>query len=131
MLKIIFSFFLMVVVLMWPVTAAQAALVPCSGLNCNVSHFFQLLVNIYDFLLGLAALVAILLIIWSGIKMLTYQFSENPESDLTEAKHTLTRALTGLALIVGAFLVVRTLLLVLGVTSGFFSGITDIGNLLP
>lgn len=103
-----------VIILLFALPAHAKAIVPCSGLNCTFSDFFQLFVNIYNFLLGLAAVVAVLLIIFSGVRMLLYYWSEQPEPELEAAKNTLRRAIFGLVIIVTAYLVVNTLLAVLG-----------------
>lgn len=106
---------------------AQNPLVPCSGLKCRLSDLFQLLVNIYNFLLGMAAIVAVLMIIVAGVRMLVYYWSEQPKPELEAAKNTLRRAIFGLVIIVTAYLVVNTLLAVLGAGSidTFF---TDFGG---
>jgi len=89
---------------------AQTPLVPCSGLDCNLGHFFVLFARIYNFLLGLAAVTAVLMIVLSGIRMLTYFWSETPDQDLVNAKNSLRRAVTGFVIIVAAYLIVNTLL---------------------
>lgn len=93
---------------------AQGGLVPCSGLDCTVSDFFQLFVGIYNFLLGLGAVIAVLMIVVAGVRMLIYYWSEQPEHELDVAKNTLRRAIFGLVIVVTAYLVVNTLLAVLG-----------------
>lgn len=110
---------------------AGTALVPCDGLNCDFNHLFVLLVNIYNFLIGMAAIVALLLIVFSGVKIVIFQFSESPESELTEAKHGLTRALVGLALVLMAFIIVHTLLLVLGFSGVSFASFSILTGLQP
>jgi hypothetical protein len=90
-----------------------------------------MLVNIYNFLIGMAAVVALLLIVFSGVKIVIFQFSESPESELTEAKHGLTRALTGLALIMMAFISVQTLLNLLGFSGISFDIFSFVGGLRP
>lgn len=82
--------------------------------TCGIKHIFQTLVNIYNFLLGMAAIVAMLFLIWGGIKMLIYQFDEQPEQFLNDAKLTVSRAVTGLVIVIIAYLIVFTLLSLLG-----------------
>jgi hypothetical protein len=92
--------------------------VPGSDKSCGVDDIFQLLVNVYNFLLGMAAIVAMIAIIISGVLMLTYHYFENPDQVLQGAKLTLTRAVFGLAIVIMAYLIVNTLLLALGVNAG-------------
>ena len=98
---------------------AQGGIVPCSGTDCTVQHLLDLFVGIYNWLLGLAAVVAVLMIVFAGVRMLLYYWSESPEQELTDAKHTLRRAIFGLIVIVTAYLVVATLVFtVLGLDAG-------------
>lgn len=128
MLKKTLAVFFLVAVLgaAWP---AQAALLPnCNPIpgnanSCGVGHIIQLLVNIYNFLLGLAAFVAILAIIGAGVGMLVYHWFENAEQILEGSKLTLTRAVTGFIIIAAAYLIVNTLILLL---TGSATGFADI-----
>lgn len=100
---------------------AHAALLPCSGLDCKIEHLYDLAVNIYNFLLSLAALVALCFLIVGGMKMFLFSFSgvefgQDPQAVLTGAKKTIARALIGLVIIVAAYLIANTILIILGVT---------------
>jgi uncharacterized membrane protein len=100
---------------------AQVPLVPCTGLGsnpCTVNHLFQLLIGVYNFLLGLAALVAMLFIIWGGLRMLYFSYLEDSAHELESAKYTIRRAIGGFVIIALAYLLVNTTLTLLGVTSG-------------
>lgn len=110
---IIVSLGLVMAGLVFGVSAQAAPLVPCSGLNCTVNDLLKLLVNIYNFLLGLAAMVALFMIIFSGIRMFYFGFVEDSSSELEAAKLGLTRAITGLVIVAVAYLVVNTLVFVL------------------
>lgn len=121
MLKLI-ALFLLFIGLAVPVLT-QAQIVPCGfpgGPKCEVKHFFELIVNIYNVLLGFLAIVAIMVLIWSGVRMLLHQIAEQPEAELTAAKTTFTRAIWGLVIILCAFLIVNTLLIVLQVDPCLF-----------
>ncbi len=112
---------------------ADAAIVPCvpkynaatqkiEGL-CTFKDLFKMLVDIYNFLLGLAAIVFMGMIVYAGIRMLTFYISETPDADLKNAKYTLTRAITGFVIIVGAYLIVRTVVSFFGVgVDQYFGG---------
>lgn len=81
---------------------------------CGIDDLFQLLINIYNFLLGLAGLVLILYLIWGGLRMLIFYMSESPEKDLEAAKYTILRAISGFIIIILAYLLVNSVLLLLG-----------------
>lgn len=97
----------------------HAAIVPCGGPGgppCELKHLFELLVGIYNFLLGMAGMVALIFLIWGGIQMFLYHYFEDPQGVLSGAKLTVTRAIFGLVIIATAYLVVNTVLILLGVT---------------
>lgn len=95
------------------------AIVPCRGLDCKFSDLGVLLVGIFDWLLGLAGLVAMLFLIWGGIQMLKGWIEEEPEGAFKEGMLTVRRAIWGLVLVAGAYLIVNTLLTgILGVEGG-------------
>lgn len=114
----------------WPALAAPLLpdCNPVPGLKagvetCQPKHLLQLLVNIYNWLLGFAGIVALLMIVWSGIRMLTFYISETPDKDLESAKLTLRRAMSGLVIIICAYLIVNTAIVLIG-----GGGIQDILN---
>lgn len=98
--------------------AAQAAIVPCGPTlpppdnECTFQHLATLIINIYNYLLGLAGLVAILFVIYGGFLMVYGWLAEQPQSVYQEGVLTVRRALWGLILIAAAYLVVNTLLTV-------------------
>jgi hypothetical protein len=100
-------------------THAQAVqLVPCSGINCTVDDLLRLLVNVYNFLLGFAALAAMLFIVWGGLRMLYFSFLEDSAHELASAKLTVRRAVAGFVIIALAYLIVNTVLSMLGLATG-------------
>lgn len=92
----------------------EAGLVPCQGLKCEFDDFLRLFVNIFKLLMGLAAIVAALVIVWAGARLASWGFLEQPESELAQAKDTFKRALFGFAVVALAYLLVNTLVIVLG-----------------
>lgn len=101
---------------------------PQQGRLCELKDLFELLVGIYNFLLGMAGIVAFALLIWGGVQMLLYSVDEEM---LKKGKSTVIQALIGLAVILLAYVVVNTLLSVLGVdggAGGFFSGARLLGT---
>lgn len=105
------------------------ALLPCNPLAgdpCTFSDLGLLLINIFNWLLGLAGLVAFLFIIWGGLQMLLGWFYEEPQNAWTAGKQTIRRAIFGFVLVAAAFFIVNTLLTrILGVggLNEFFQGI--------
>jgi hypothetical protein len=119
---------LLITFLVLPLTASAQIVPNCNPLpgqanSCTVNSVFQLLVNIYNFLLALTAFVAIIMLVWSGVRLMIYQFDEKPAGELEAAKLAIRRSIWGLIIIACAFLIVNTLLAVLGVQG-------DILNLL-
>ena len=90
---------------------------------CELADLFKLLVGIYNFLLGMAGIVAFGFLIYGGIRMFLYSVDEE---NLAAGKKTVVEALIGLAIVALAYLLVNTLLTALGVDPGtigeYFSG---------
>ncbi len=115
--------------------AQRSGIVPCgpeeggSGgegnvSGCELNDLFGLLVGIYNFLLGMAGIVAFGFLIYGGIQILLYSTSEE---NLKAGKSTVIQALIGLAIIALAYIVVNTLLSVLGVSDDYL-GSNLLGN---
>lgn len=109
----------------------QAALVPsCNpvpgkgGDSCGVGDIIGMLVSIYNTLLGFSALVAMIMIVFGGLRMFYWNFMEQKESELEAAKNTVTRAIFGLIIVAAAYVVVNTLIYLLS------GGGTNIGELI-
>ena len=100
----------------------EAALVPCSGLDCDVQGLLGLVYGIFNWLIGSAGLVALGFIIWGGLRMLYWSFMEDDERELAASKHTVTRAILGLVIVASSWLVINTLVLLM---SGGTQGIND------
>ncbi|MEX2054772.1 MAG: hypothetical protein WD972_01195 [Candidatus Andersenbacteria bacterium] len=97
--------------------SAHAALINCGygGLpECEIKDLLQLLVGVYNMLLGLGALVAMLMIIYGGVRMFIFHYFEDAPGELKNAKFTVTRAITGLIIVLAAYLIVNTLIALLG-----------------
>lgn len=106
------SYWLLVTVLLGLIfpLPAQQAFVPCEGLSCTLSDLLEVPVNIFNFLLGMAAVVLLAVIIWAGMRMILYHASEMPEQELTAAKMTLTRGIMGFLIIAFSYVLVNLLL---------------------
>lgn len=101
---------------------ADAALIPkCNPVphsprqenDCSAKDLILLLQNIYNFLLGMSAIIAIIFIIFGGARMFIWSALENPQEELAAAKRTVLRAITGLVIILAAYIIVNTLIVAL------------------
>lgn len=100
----------------------QQPFVNCYGLGCNLGHLLDVPVRIYNFLLGIAALVLLLVIVWAGLRMILFHVSEMPEAEVTNAKLTLTRGIFGFLIIAMSYIIVGLLLHLIGLSSDSYVG---------
>lgn len=91
-------------------------------LTCTLEHLLDVPVRIYNFLLGLAALVLLAVILIAGLRMLWHYGAEVPEVELAAAKNMLTRGLLGFAIIATAYLTVNVVLAVLSLNNESWVG---------
>jgi hypothetical protein len=101
-----------------PILASAAGLVPCGGRGepeCGLEHLIGLGNNIITFLIGLATLVAVILLAIGGFKLVISQ--GNPGA-MEDAKKRIWNVLIGFLIILLAWLVVETILTLL--TGGGF-----------
>jgi hypothetical protein len=97
----------------------QAALVPCSGLNCTVCDLFALLGNITNFILkDVMPPLAGLLFLVGGIMMVA---AGGSEERFKKGKTILTNTLIGVVIILAAWVVINTLITTLGQAYNFGS----------
>lgn len=99
-----------------PTFIYAAGIVPCDGVKvpCTVDHLFTLLINVYNFLLGMAGLVAMLVIVYGGILMLLSFLDSGKSSYIESGKNYVRGGITGLVIIACAYLIVNTLIVLLG-----------------
>lgn len=103
--------------------SAQAALVDCgnavsptdSSTGCKLGDILTTAFNLIEYMLGGAATFAVAGVVYGGVLMVT---SAGNESRSAEGKKAVTNSLIGLAVILLAFLMVRTLFTVLGFDNG-------------
>jgi hypothetical protein len=101
-----------------PLTAMGAGLVPCGGTNepeCKLSHLIGLGNNVIEFLIYIAALIAVILLAIAGFKLV---ISQGNASAMEQAKSSIWNVFVGFLIILLAYLVVQTILFVL--TGGGF-----------
>ncbi len=95
----------------------------CDLQPCGTSDLFELLVNIYNLLLGLSALIAFALIVWNGLRLIIWWWFVGSDSEISAAKEGLKNAIAGFAIVLAAYLLVNTLIIVL---SSNTKSITDL-----
>ncbi len=97
--------------------------------ECTIQDIFILLVDIYNYLLGAAAVVAFGLLIYGAVQMFLYTVDEEY---LASGKKTVMQALIGLAITALAYVIVNTLLSALGLAgsdaSDLFRGTKLLGQ---
>lgn len=92
---------------------AQEKLVPCDGPNCDFNSFVDLINNIINFaLMYLAIPIAAIMFAYAGFLMVTA--GESASEARTKAKGIFMNALMGLAIAAACWLIVNTILSVLG-----------------
>ena len=120
MKKSFLPFILLGVFLLAPVFvyAQDTGLVQCGPQQdtwCELKDLFGLIVRIYNFLLGMAGIVAFGFLIYGGVQMFLFSVDEE---HLKNGKSTVIQALIGLSVVALAYIIVNTLLIALGITTG-------------
>ncbi len=85
---------------------------------CTLQELFGLGARIFNWLLATGGAVALLAIIWAGLKYILAVFQGADSSAIAGAKQSILYALIGLVVLLGAFVIVRTILSVLDVSPG-------------
>lgn len=95
-----------------PLSAKAQGLVPCSGPDCTICSFFQMLSNIYDFIVkSIATPLAIVALTIGGIFILIS--SGNPTL-MGQGKTIFYSAIIGIALVWGSWLIINFVLTAVG-----------------
>ncbi|MCA9360284.1 hypothetical protein H6785_01740 [Candidatus Nomurabacteria bacterium] len=82
-------------------------LIPCEGTDCNSCHLVVLAENILGWLIGVMLVIFAITTAWAGFSLVT---SGGNTSAKTEAKQKMTNALIGILIVMGAWLLVDTLM---------------------
>lgn len=80
--------------------------VPIPGAPPTFTNPAEYIVNIYNFAMGIAGLLAMVIIIFAGIKRIV---SAGNPSQIGEANNMIINAAVGLALIAGAYIILKTI----------------------
>ena len=111
-----------IIALTFPLVSSAAGLVPCGGPNesaCTLCHLFLMAQNIWTYLTGILAAVAIVMIIISG---LIYLLSGASEQLNALAKGAMTNVAKGLLFVLGAWIMVNTLIYLVAVKNNWDDG---------
>lgn len=116
------------IILLFPFSApANAALVPCSGRDCDFCDLFGLVHNVFDFItLTLTPAIAVVLFVASGLMLIASGASESLRQ---RGKDMLRGTIIGVVIVLLSFVIVNTTINVLtglGVDSSA-SGTTPTG----
>ncbi|MFH1188994.1 MAG: hypothetical protein V1652_04100 [bacterium] len=103
-------------------TVYAEGLIPCSGSACTMSDLYQLGYNIINFGLDFAALIAVVVLLWGGILILT---AGGSEARVSKGRSAITAAVVGLMIVLGSWIMINTFISVFTTCSGWnvFGGI--------
>ncbi len=87
--------------------AQDSGLVTCTGADCNVCTFVQLISNIVNWLFGFLVLLAVLGIMYAGFQLVT---SAGNTSALDKAKSMFTNIIIGFVIVLSAWIIVDTVM---------------------
>lgn len=113
---------LLVVLAFFDVSFAQAALVKCGNGDtgeikdaCTFTDFFNTAVELINYLLSGVAVAAVGGVVWGGWLMAT---SNGSDSKVKSGKTAVTNSVIGLSIVLAAFLLVRSVFVILGFQGG-------------
>ncbi len=72
--------------------------------HCQIGDLFNLVIMVVNYLLGFATMVAVVYVLWGGFQMVISP--ANPDK-VKDGKTTLINAITGLAITLGAYLLIN------------------------
>jgi hypothetical protein len=120
---------LVVVFLPQLVSAQAGGLVTCSGPDCNMCHFVDMINGIVDWLFGFLVLAAVLALMVAGFRLVV---SAGNESAWTSAKSMFTNIIIGFVIVLSAWLIIDTIMkafIAPGSDFGVWNEIEDCGSL--
>ncbi|MFH1392732.1 MAG: pilin [bacterium] len=121
-------FILIILLISVALPVFAAGLVPCGGEGekvCELADLFILIKNIMNWLMLYGGIFATLVIAGGGIMML---ISRGNPGQITKAKMWITYAVIGLLLIFTAWLIINTIMTVLGYQESIFGKWETIGD---
>jgi type IV secretory pathway VirB2 component (pilin) len=103
--KIIFSVFALAILLSPMLALAAWELPDVSGMNLPTGTLSEVVLNITDWILGFAGILALLFIIWGGIQ---YTTASGNEDQMQNAKKTIQWGIIGLVIVGLSYAIVKT-----------------------
>ena len=92
----------------------NSQIITCSGLDCSVCSLLEIFQNMFNWLLSVSAVVAVLSVTLAG---LLYIFSIGEKELLLKAKKFSTFAITGLVFVLTSFLLINAIFFIFGFTN--------------
>jgi len=112
------AFFSMLSIILMPMTVGAAGgLVPCDGADCTICSFFQMLINIYDFIVKMIATP--LAVIGITVGAIFMMISAGNPNLMSTGKKIFWTAIIGLALVFCSYLIIATVLSIIGYTQNW------------
>ncbi|KKP87894.1 hypothetical protein A2456_01685 [Candidatus Nomurabacteria bacterium RIFOXYC2_FULL_36_19] len=108
------KFVILLSILFMPVVslAENFVLIPCKGADCDFNGLMALINNVIHFVLFYMAVpIAAIMFFYAGFMMVT---SAGSSESKTKAKNIFSSAVYGLVIVAAAWLIVRTILSILG-----------------
>ena len=84
---------------------AQTNFIVCNGPDCTFGHLLVLVKNVLDWLVMISFSAAIITLMWAGFLYLTTGIADKK----TQAKAMLWKVVIGFAIILGAWVIVKTI----------------------
>lgn len=108
--------------------AKAQGLVPCGTTGnpeeCSLCYLLELVKNIIDFLVIIAAPIAVVFIVWGGFMLL---IAGGSEEKISQGKKILSSAVTGLVIVLISWLLIATIIGVGAIIKGFGRDSIDFG----
>jgi hypothetical protein len=113
--SLLFILILALLVISWPLIEIKADLPPSGGIEnpLEADTFTELFVGIANWVAGIVASLAALMIVIGGIQ---YMISGGNEEKVASARRTILWAVIGLIVVLGSWGLLRALLEILGIT---------------
>lgn len=115
-------FISLIIIFLFSKTVLGAGLVPCGNPGedaCTIAHFFVMLANIYDFIVKyIATTLAVIMITVGAIFMM---ISAGNQNLFGTGRKMVYSAIIGLILVFGSWLIIDTILNILGYSGNWFS----------
>lgn len=101
-----------------PMVVSAAGLVPCSGSTCDFCSLVQMIGDIVTWLISFSTVAAGIAFAWAGFLMIT---AAGNMEQIKKGKNIFSNVLIGFLLMLGAWLIVDTILsMLVGAESSFF-----------